>query len=109
MQGGFTGLLRNDNWGYYPCRDTTEGKVKLQGVGQAVFVPEKTLLGDAKWATPLREVQQLAATPVRRVLGSNDVSFEVKARLTGQYYQLNPVPLRNKINDNVSRFWKLIR
>ena len=50
-----------------------------------------------------------ATTPFRRVLASNDVSIEVKARLTGLYFQLNPVTLRNKIDDNVAKLWKLVR
>jgi hypothetical protein len=50
-----------------------------------------------------------AATPFRRIFVSNDVSIEVKVRLTGLYYQLNPVTLRNEIDENVARLWKLIR
>ena len=50
-----------------------------------------------------------AATPFRRVLASDDVSFEVKARVTGLYYQLNPVTLRNTIDDKVAKLWKLVR
>lgn len=50
-----------------------------------------------------------ATTPFRRVLASTQVAFEVKARLTGLYFQLNPVALRNRIDQNVARLWKLVR
>lgn len=50
-----------------------------------------------------------AATPYRRVLASDDVVFEDKARLTNLYFQLNPVELRNRIDMNVGRLWKIIK
>ena len=50
-----------------------------------------------------------ATTPYRRVLVSEDVSFEDKARLTNLYFQLNPVELRNRIDMNVGRLWKIIK
>jgi hypothetical protein len=50
-----------------------------------------------------------AATPYRRVLASEDVLFEDKARLTNLYFQLNPVELRNRIDFNVGRLWKIIK
>jgi hypothetical protein len=42
-------------------------------------------------------------------LASNEVSLQVKARLTGLYFQLNPVTLRNRIDQNVAKLWKLIQ
>ena len=50
-----------------------------------------------------------AATPFRRILASKEVTIEVKARLTALYFQLNPVTLRNQIDLNVARLWKLVR
>lgn len=50
-----------------------------------------------------------AATPYRRVLASELISFEVKARLTNLYVQLNPVSLRQRIDENVARLWKIVR
>ena len=50
-----------------------------------------------------------ATTPYRRVLVSEDVSFEDKARLTNLYFRLNPVELRNRIDMNVGRLWKIIK
>ncbi len=50
-----------------------------------------------------------AATPYRRVLASNQVSLEAKAKLTREYVQLNPVVLRTRFDENVARLWKLVR
>jgi len=50
-----------------------------------------------------------AATPYRRVLTSEQVSFAVYPRLTHQYVQLNPVTLRQRIDDNVARLLKIVR
>jgi hypothetical protein len=50
-----------------------------------------------------------ATTPYRRILASEDVSFEAKARLTNLYFQLNPVELRNRIDLNIGRLWKIIK
>ena len=48
-----------------------------------------------------------AATPYQRVLNSMDISFETKARLTNLYVQLNPVQLRNRIDQKVAKLWKI--
>jgi len=50
-----------------------------------------------------------AATPYRRVLASENVAFEDKTRLTNLYVQLNPVTLRNQIDLNVGKLWKIIK
>lgn len=43
-----------------------------------------------------------AKTPYRRVLELEEISVEIKARLTNQYVHLNPVTLRNRIDNNVA-------
>jgi hypothetical protein len=48
-----------------------------------------------------------AATPYQRVLNSMEISFETKARLTNLYVQLNPVQLRNIIDQKVAKLWRL--
>ena len=48
-----------------------------------------------------------AATPYQRVLNSMDISFETKDRLTAVYVQLNPVQLRNTIDQKVTKLWKI--
>jgi hypothetical protein len=50
-----------------------------------------------------------AATPFRRVLASDRVSLDVKASLTNLYIHLNPVVLRNSIDQKVARLWKIVR
>jgi hypothetical protein len=50
-----------------------------------------------------------AATPYQRVLASKEIPFEVKARLTSLYVQLNPVKLRTAIDQKVDQLWKTIR
>jgi hypothetical protein len=37
------------------------------------------------------------------------LSLEIKARLTAQYVQLNPVTLRTNIDAKVAILWKLLR
>jgi hypothetical protein len=51
----------------------------------------------------------LATTPFRRVLASDQVSLENKAKLTNLYLHLNPVVLRKRIDQNVANLWKLSR
>ena len=50
-----------------------------------------------------------AATPYQRVLASNEIPFEVKARLTNIYVRLNPVTLRNSIDQKVHQLCTLSR
>jgi hypothetical protein len=38
-----------------------------------------------------------------------DIPLEVKARLTYQYVQLNPVTLRHSLDEKVARLWKLTK
>lgn len=50
-----------------------------------------------------------AVTPFRRVLASPDVSLEDKTHLQYQFIQLNPVTLRNRIDDKIAKLWKINR
>ena len=50
-----------------------------------------------------------AKTPYRRVLALDSISLEVKAHLTAQYVQLNPVVLRARIDAKVAQLWKITR
>jgi hypothetical protein len=47
-----------------------------------------------------------AKTPYRRVLALDSLPLEIKARLTAQFVQLNPVTLRHRIDQNVVKLWK---
>ena len=50
-----------------------------------------------------------AATPFQRVLAAKDIPLVTKARLTNLYVQLNPVQLRNSIDEKVAKLWKISR
>ncbi len=49
------------------------------------------------------------ATPFQRVLASDLIAPEVKANLINLYAHLNPVALRNSIDQKVARLWKIDR
>jgi hypothetical protein len=50
-----------------------------------------------------------AITPYRRVLASDQVAFSDKVLLTNLYVRLNPVTLRNRIDLNVGKLWKILK
>ena len=50
-----------------------------------------------------------ATTPYQRVLASKDIPFNVKARLSNLYVQLDPVLLRISIDQKVDKLWKISR
>ncbi|HOS44854.1 MAG TPA: ISNCY family transposase [Paludibacter sp.] len=51
----------------------------------------------------------LATTPFRRVLALDSIPVHIKARLTEQYFHLNPVALRSSIDSKVALLWKIVR
>ena len=55
------------------------------------------------------KVYDLATSPYRRVLASAEVAFADKASLTNQYVHLNPVTLRNNIDLNVGKLWRIVK
>jgi len=55
------------------------------------------------------KIYDQATTPFKRILKANDVIINAKASLVHTYFQLNPVALRNKIDDNVACLWRLSR
>lgn len=73
------------------------------------FQPVLKLIGKEQVGKKTAKRYDEAATPYQRVLSSNQVDLTVKARLCHQYLQLNPVALRNKIDQNVARLWEIIR
>ena len=73
------------------------------------FQPVLKLVGKDRVGEKLIKRYDTAATPYQRVLDSPWVSETVKIYLRQQYIQLNPVTLRNRIDDNVARLWKLVR
>jgi len=73
------------------------------------FQPVLKLVGKEQVDGKTIKKYDLAATPLRRVLASDLVSLEVKASLTYLYLHLNPVALRNSIDQKVARLWKIVR
>lgn len=73
------------------------------------FQPVLKLIGKEQVDGKTVKRYDRATTPFRRVLASAEVAIEVKATLTGLYFQLNPVALRHRIDLNVARLWKLVR
>jgi hypothetical protein len=73
------------------------------------FQPVLKLVGkDRVYGKIIKRYDQ-AATPFRRILASDQVSLEIKARLTNLYLHLNPVALRNSIDQKVALLRKLVR
>lgn len=73
------------------------------------FQPVLKLVGKMQVDGKTVKQYDQATTPYRRILASDRVPFEVKARLTNLYVQLNPVTLRLSIDVNVARLWKIVR
>jgi hypothetical protein len=55
------------------------------------------------------KVYDEATSPYRRVLASKDVDLKYKASLSNLYVQQNPVTLRNAIDLNVGKLWKIVK
>jgi len=73
------------------------------------FQPVLKLIGKEQIDGKTRKKYDQATTPYRRVLASDQVSLEAKAKLTHEYVRLNPVTLRARIDANVAKLWKLVR
>lgn len=73
------------------------------------FQPVLKLIGKDRVDGKVIKRYDTAATPYQRVLASPHVSETVKIYLRQQYLQLNPVVLRNRMDANIARLWKLVR
>jgi len=73
------------------------------------FQPVLKLLGKERVDGKTIRTYDKAMTPYRRVLALDSISLVAKARLTNQYVQLNPVALRNSIDEKVAILWKINR
>ena len=73
------------------------------------FQPVLKLIGKEQVDGKVIKRYDTATTPYQRVLVSPYVSDTVKIYLRQQYAQLNPVMLRNRIDANVAKLWKLVR
>jgi hypothetical protein len=73
------------------------------------FQPVLKLVGKVRVDGRTLRTYDQAQTPYRRVLALETLPLQVKARLTAQYVQLNPVVLRTRIDAKVARLWKIVR
>jgi hypothetical protein len=73
------------------------------------FQPVLKLVGKERIDGKTVRTYDRATTPYRRVLALDALPVEIKARLTAQYVQLNPVSLRASIDAKVAKLWKIVR
>jgi len=73
------------------------------------FQPVLKLVGKVRVDGRTIRTYDKAITPFRRVLALDTIPLDVKARLTNQFVQLNPVALRRNIDDKVAILWKINR
>jgi len=73
------------------------------------FQPVLKLVGKERIDGKTVRTYDRATSPYRRVLALDSLPLDVKARLTAQYVQLNPVTLRASIDAKVGQLWKIIR
>lgn len=73
------------------------------------FQPVLKLIAKKRLDEKTVRIYDQAKTPYRRVLALDSLPLEIKARLTAQYVQLNPVTLRTSIDAKVAQLWKIVR
>jgi len=99
----------------YDRLETTDELALLQSIYADLrlyvnfFQPVFKLVGKERVDGKTIKNYDLPVTPYRRVLGSDLVSLEAKARLTNLYVSLNPVTLRKSIDRKVAILWKISR
>ena len=99
----------------YDRLETQEELVILHGIYANLrlyinfFQPVLKLVGKEQVDGKTIKRYDVATTPYRRVLASDQVPLETKAKLTNLYLHLNPVVLRNQIDQDVAKLWKLVR
>jgi len=71
------------------------------------FQPVLKLVAKDRVGNRIIKRYDTATTPFRRVLASAEVSTADKLRLLNLYPQLNPVTLRDSIDQNVAKLWKI--
>ncbi len=74
-----------------------------------LFQPVFKLVGTEKVDGKTIKSYDTPVTPYRRVLASDMVPLENKVRLTNLFVSLNPVSLRNSIDNKVAALWKITR
>jgi hypothetical protein len=72
------------------------------------FQPVLKLMGKERVGEKVIKRYDTAATPYQRVLASPFVNETIKIYLCQQYLRLNPVVLRDRIDANIAKLWKLV-
>lgn len=73
------------------------------------FQPVLKLVEKRRVGSKVIKKYDTARTPYQRVLDSSDVSEETKVHLRQLYLTLNPMALRQRIDENVAKLWQLAR
>lgn len=73
------------------------------------FQPVLKLKKKERQGSKVRKQYDQAQTPHQRAMASSDITAKDKLRLQHTYLQLNPVMLRNRIDDNLKQLWRLSR
>ena len=73
------------------------------------FQPVLKLIGKERIDGKTIRTYDRATTPYRRVLALDILPLQIKAKLSAQFVQLNPVDLRTRIDANVAKLWKIVR
>lgn len=72
------------------------------------FQPVQKLVGKEQVIGKIIKRYDQPATPFRRVLASDLISPDIKANLINLFVHLNPVTLRNSLDQKVARLWKIV-
>lgn len=73
------------------------------------FQPVFKLIGKERLDNKTKRTYDSAKTPFRRTLALDELPLLVKARLSSQFVGLNPVTLRDSVDDKVAILWKIVR
>ena len=73
------------------------------------FQPVMKLQSKTRIGSKLRKKYDSAQTPYRRALASPNVDQHTKQQLTQVFLALNPIELRERMEANLARLWRLPR
>lgn len=71
------------------------------------FQPTMKLINKTRHGSKVHKVYAPAQTPYRRLLASGTLSDEKRRELVAIYAGLNPILLRQQLDDNLKRLWEL--
>ena len=70
------------------------------------FQPVRKLIRKERVGAKVRKYYDRAQTPYQRVLAAPKVKEETKRRLQEVYLSLNPVEIRHRMEENLSKLWR---